>query len=484
MDTHSIKDMLRPSSETVNTIQQWLSSHGISEDVTVDSDWLYFTTTVSKAEEMLNTKYENFRDTSFDTIATRVLAFSLPSHIKPHINMIHPTTSFALARPKKTAIHYRKPVSADVSAASCGFSVTPACLASLYGYASYKPSVIKAVMGVAGFLEQWPQKPDFKSFLQKYVPGISSSTTFKCTLINGGLCSSTTNENDIDEANLDVQYAQGISGNIPLVYYSTGGRPPINGGGTNTNEPYLQFLNFLMNQTTANLPTTVSISYGDDESTVPLSYANTVCNLFAQVGARGVSFLAASGDSGIDCESGTLNPTFPGGCPFVTTVGGTTSVSPERAVDFSGGGFSNYFAQPSYQSTAVKNWIAGNHNPGLKGKFNASGRAYPDVSAQASGFRVILDGSDSSIGGTSASTPTFASIIDLVSNALLAQGKKPLGFLNPFLYASGTAQGFTDITSGSNEGCSSDSDGFSAVQGWDVSFFWLRWVLSLLIFMM
>jgi tripeptidyl-peptidase I len=41
----------------------------------------------------------------------------------------------------------------------------------------------------------------------------------------------------------------------------------------------------------------------------------------------------------------------------VTTVGGTTRVKPEVAVNFSGGGFSNYFAQPSYQSDAVKHFL-------------------------------------------------------------------------------------------------------------------------------
>jgi hypothetical protein len=42
--------------------------------------------------------------------------------------------------------------------------------------------------------------------------------------------------------------------------------------------------------------------------------------------------------------------------PYVTTVGGTYKV-PEVAISFSGGGFSNYFAQPSYQSTAVAGYL-------------------------------------------------------------------------------------------------------------------------------
>ena len=48
--------------------------------------------------------------------------------------------------------------------------------------------------------------------------------------------------------------------------------------------------------------------------------------------------------------------TVPAG-PYVTAVGGTTGVNPEVAASLSSGGFSNYFARPSYQSTAVSNFI-------------------------------------------------------------------------------------------------------------------------------
>lgn len=43
--------------------------------------------------------------------------------------------------------------------------------------------------------------------------------------------------------------------------------------------------------------------------------------------------------------------------PFVTAVGGTTQVNPEVAVSFSGGGFSNYFSTPSYQSEVTSAFV-------------------------------------------------------------------------------------------------------------------------------
>ena len=44
--------------------------------------------------------------------------------------------------------------------------------------------------------------------------------------------------------------------------------------------------------------------------------------------------------------------------PYVTSVGATNGTSPEQAAYFSGGGFSNYFERPCYQSQAVDNFLA------------------------------------------------------------------------------------------------------------------------------
>ncbi|KAI0085907.1 peptidase S8/S53 domain-containing protein, partial [Irpex rosettiformis] len=65
--------------------------------------------------------------------------------------------------------------------------------------------------------------------------------------------------------------------------------------------------------------------------------------------------------------------------------------------------------------------------------------------------------------GTSCSSPIFASVISLINDQLIAAGKSPLGFLNPFLYANPSA--FNDVTSGSNPGC--NTNGFKATSGWD-----------------
>lgn len=73
----------------------------------------------------------------------------------------------------------------------------------------------------------------------------------------------------------------------------------------------------------------------------------------------------------------------------------------------------------------------------------------------------FVQGFSSMSGGTSASTPIFASLINRLNELRLNSGKSPIGFLNPALYANSSI--FSDITNGTNPGCG--TDGFSAVPG-------------------
>ena len=143
-------------------------------------------------------------------------------------------------------------------------------------------------------------------------------------------------------------------------------------------------------------------------------------------------------------------------------MGATTGIT-ETAASYSSGGFSNIFARPSYQSSVVSSYLTklGSTN---SGKFNTSGRAFPDVSAQGENVEIVVSGSFGTVAGTSCSSPIFASVIALLNDQLAAAGKSPLGFLNPFLYSTG-ASALNDVTTGSNPGC--NTNGFPAAAGWD-----------------
>ncbi|KAL8744209.1 MAG: hypothetical protein Q9190_003516 [Brigantiaea leucoxantha] len=234
----------------------------------------------------------------------------------------------------------------------------------------------------------------------------------------------------------------------------------------------------------------ISTSYGYNEADLTAAYEMRQCNEYMKLGLGGTSFLYSSGDYGVagnggqcidpttgeynDGSSGIFNPSFPGGCPYVTSVGatqikpGASVTAPEEACEtviFSGGGFSNVFPLPSYQASAVKSFFANHPPPYGADRYNNSQttRGFPDISANGANYVVAIDGTFALVYGTSASSPVVGSILTLVNEARFAVGKGSIGFVNPSLYANPGI--LFDITEGGNQGCG--TPGFSAVTGWD-----------------
>jgi tripeptidyl-peptidase-1 len=246
----------------------------------------------------------------------------------------------------------------------------------------------------------------------------------------------------------------------------------------------------------------ISISYGEQEQDLPAYYQKRQCNEWLKLGMQGVSVFVASGDSGVGGQAGdgssngclrngtVFSPTQPNSCPWLTNVGATkvekgkTVYDPEVAPDdpaghpyrsayYSSGGFSNIFPIPQYQSDAIKTFFK-DHNPPYSyytdgnyknstGLYNRNGRGIPDVAAIGDNIAVYLGGKYSLSGGTSASSPVFASIVNRIIEERIKRGKGPLGFINPVLYQH--PEVLKDIVTGKNPGCG--TEGFSCVPGWD-----------------
>ncbi|KAK0457859.1 peptidase S8/S53 domain-containing protein [Desarmillaria tabescens] len=477
LSKEEVDALVAPHPDSVEAVGSWLLYHGVNPaDVTFRSSsgsWITIPVSVSKAEQMLGTEYGLYHHPQSSSYVVRTLSYSLPRELHQAIDVVSPTTYFGTLRSMRVTSFVEADISdevADISAtvpSSCASRITIACLQALYNTSGYVPSATDSnVLGVAGYLDEYANRNDLQTFLKTYRTDAVGTTFETVTVNNGG------DDQSDPGANLDIQYTVGLSYPTPNIYYSTGGSPPFNPDSqttTDTNEPYLDWLNYILAEET--VPQTFTTSYGDDEQTVPYDYAVSVCNLFAELGARGSTVFFSSSDSGVgggDCltNDGTkqvlFQPAFPASCPYVTAVGGTTGVSPEVGVSFSGGGFSRYFGIPSYQADVVAEYVSdlGSRYSGL---YNTSGRAYPDLAAQGTRFSVILSGSTISVGGTSASSPTVAGIFALLNDYRLSNNQSSLGFVNPLIYAN--SGGFNDITSGSNPGC--NTTGFTAVAGWD-----------------
>merc|ERR1712190_359400 len=139
----------------------------------------------------------------------------------------------------------------------------------------------------------------------------------------------------------------------------------------------------------------------------------------------------------------------------------------------SGGGFSYDYEMPSYQSTAVKAYLAKDPKTGSS-TFASNGRASPDVALLGEQFDVYTSGpfgglEKVAVGGTSASTPSWGAIISLLNEECLSAsaGNKKLGFVNPLFYQN--ADSFNDITKGSNAIGENANSGWKYTEGWDAA---------------
>ncbi|KAL4926913.1 S53 family peptidase [Aspergillus undulatus] len=484
MKRDDVQDFVRPSDQTMNQVLSWLELADVpAESIQGHGNWIEATMPVSQAESLMKTKFHKYTHRKSQKHAVRTLSYSVPREISPYIQMIQPTTHFGQAAVQVMRPNF-SPVAAtfDELTANCSATITPDCIRELYGLydTTAKPDP-RNRLGISGYLDQYARYSDFDQFMRTFAPN-RTDTNFTVISINGGL-----NLQDSplasSEASLDVQYAISLAYDTLATYYTTAGLAPFvpEDGGTendeSTNEPYLEQLHYLLDLPDEELPAVLTTSYGENEQCVPKSYSNATCNLFAQLGARGVSVIFSSGDEGpggsclTNDGTGTtrFQPIFPASCPFVTSVGGTYDISPERAVDFSGGGFSDRFPRPSYQDISVGEYLD-ELGDKFNGLYNPQGRGIPDVAAQAANYLIVDQGQTYNIGGTSASAPVFAAIVSRLNAARLKDGKPRLGFLNPWLYSLNQT-GFTDIVDEGSVGCLGESGvpyaGWNATTGWD-----------------
>jgi subtilase family serine protease len=241
----------------------------------------------------------------------------------------------------------------------------------------------------------------------------------------------------------------------------------------------------------------ISQSWGATENTLFLGTAGPqgpeVIAAFEAFYARAVqenvTVLCAEGDSGsadVETDGVTYYPypvvDFPCTSPSVTSVGGTSlylntagkylsETVWNDSIGAGGGGISQLFREPEYQQLSL---------PGQTQKELHGMRGVPDISYNGGCFTSIITYSSYPGGGepgwyyacgTSEGAPSLAGIVaDLNQYA-----GRPLGFLNPALYALGGAGKFgeigRDITVGNNAFITGVA-GYSATRGWDPASGW------------
>ncbi|KAK7926816.1 tripeptidyl-peptidase sed3 [Apiospora marii] len=492
-----------PNPAAVESVTAWLRSNGVDK-LKLKGSSINFAAPVVVINALLKAEVAEY---SFEGSMTslRSLHHSVPAHLADEIDLVHPISHFTppvqrRASPQSTA---QTPGVGSRQDQECPSSVTPGCLRKLFKLPALpnedRDSPL-ARIGIAGFLDQYVHYADTDIFFQKYAPYVtttnsssnSSSSSFDVVLVNGGQNPQLPSSGAGTEASLDVEYAVALSWPARVTYFSVGGRGvKLDDQGApslrSDNEPYLELLEHLLAlpDSSPHFPHVLSVSYADDEQSVPRAYAERVCDLFAQLAARGTTTVVATGDGGVrgtgqvtQCVSNDgegrpmFIPTFPASCPYVTAVGATLASGgpPFEAASFSAGGFSNYFRTPRWQRRDAASYVAA-MGPSHAGFYNASGRAAPDLSTIGINYLIQWAGLQTSILGTSASTPVVAALVALIDEARLRAGKPSLGWLNPALYTSAAVRAaLDDVVGGTSRQCVYHDDvefGYEATKGYD-----------------
>jgi len=453
LSNEEVHKMTAPDAAHIEAVESFIRAHG-GEPVaaTPNSDMITAKVTVATAERMLSAKYHQHQHASGNEISRVADGYSLPDEVASAVDFVSPTVHFP-------GVHRPSQSLADAPN-SQGLFNTPTALRQLYNV-NVEGKAAANKQAVTAFLEQGYSDNSLKKFWTSYCDGINCGKG-EVTLVGDATTGHGT------ESMLDIETITGISGNVASEFWGFAGRSPDNAA----NEPFMKWLAQVSSTGDDTIPKIFSTSYGEDENSWSFEAASRLNTEFQKAGARGISLLYASGDEGSNCKSGVFVPEGPGSSPYVTSVGGTQPASGwpapggETAVGLSSGGFSNYWDMPDWQKDAVAKYLTQDGLPDQSQRqYNTSGRAYPDISAQAANFVVYDYGiSLPGVAGTSCATPTASGIFALLNDARIAAGQSSLGFLNPFIYENAAA--FNDITTGSGSGCGVGG-GWPAKEGWD-----------------
>ena len=299
------------------------------------------------------------------------------------------------------------------------------------------------------------------------------------------------------ETDLDVEYSHVMAPGANILLVET---PTSEEEGTTGFPQIVTAEKYVINH---HLGGVISQSFSATEQTFPSKKSLlSLRGAYTDAAAKGVTVLAASGDSGaadVKFNEVTyyLHPvtSWPDSDPLVTGIGGTQLhltdkghvISPASVWNDTynkatnefiigdkgpnplagGGGKSVIFGRPSYQNgvAGVVGGRRGVPDISMSGACNGAVDMYQSFKGQPAGWYPTC--------GTSEATPLFAGVVALADQV----AGHPLGLINPALYAmsAGHAPGLVDVTKGSNTvsfkqgGKKHTVKGFKAVPGFDLA---------------
>ncbi|MGZ6366181.1 MAG: protease pro-enzyme activation domain-containing protein [Ktedonobacteraceae bacterium] len=441
--------LFAPTNDQVQQVITYLQSQGMTVTSVAPNNLLIdATATVSQVQQAFNVQINTYQAGNH-TFYANTASPSVPTSISQLITSIggldnsvqyHPLYQRMIKRIQNHGSALATPSGFGPKDLSGAYHATPLQNAGILG-----DNQTVALFELDGY-----QQSDVAQYFQNY--GLTTPTISNVSVdgFNGSAGQGAI------EVELDMEVVGALAPHAHQIVYE----------GPNTTQGLNDTYNQIVHDNKAHI---VSISWGLCEAYSGAAELQTLDTIFKQGAAQGITFFAAAGDSGAyDCGDGNLGVDSPAGDPNVTGVGGTnlqlnagaygsesvwsnpsdTQRSPNGAGG--GGGVSNTFAQPSWQT-----------GQGVQ----SGNREVPDVSADAdpaTGYATYCTVTNAgcpstgwiTIGGTSAAAPLWAGSMALIDQYLQSQGKAILGSANSVLYSLFNTQqqspAFHDVTTGTN----------------------------------
>jgi subtilase family serine protease len=270
------------------------------------------------------------------------------------------------------------------------------------------------------------------------LPALPSGSGQVCTGSSASRGCTVSRQNSI-EISLDVEYAHATAPEAVILNYMAA---------STASSALTKVYNRIVSDNPGHI---VSTSWGSCEAQTSTATQQTNDNIFANANAIGQTWFAASGDNGsLDCGT-VLSVDHPANSPHVMGSGGThptcssgldmtnpacAGYGSERAWSDSGGGISQVFARPAFQTGCAV--PAGTQ------------RLVPDVAFEGDpspGNYVAFGGSWYVIGGTSDAPPQWAGLFAQLNQF---KGGSGLGNGGALLYKLCGTAALHDVTTGSN----------------------------------
>jgi kumamolisin len=450
----------------VAKIDDFAHQHGLNvKSVHLESRTVKLTGTVKAFSAAFGVKLQNIKQKKGGTYRMRKGSVLVPVELKDIVVGVHGLDNRPVAKPHYRLKLSKRGVARSRAAGDGTFAVTD--IAKLYGFPTGQTGAGQCIAIIelndidsrgrptgAGYKAQ-----DLQAFFQGANVPMPSVVSIS---VDGG--ANKPGHSDADgEVVLDIEVAGAVAPGAKLAVYFA----------PNTTNGFIDAVKAAAHDAVRK-PSVISISWGGPEDPAnEQQFLDGLNEAIRDAAAMGVTVCIATGDNGSSdgVSDGKPHADFPASSPFALACGGTklTAAGGQISAEVvwnegphgaGGGGVSDVFARPSYQSGASV----------PKSPSSFTGRGLPDVAGNAdpvSGYQIFLDGQGQVIGGTSAVAPLMAGLIALINEATTKDIGKTVGLINPIIYAA-TAQGaFRDITAGTNDNLNQLRGLYTAGPGWD-----------------